>query len=390
MSNIISIHLLFLAASFFLLLFTLEDHGYEYYYFSIRGAAIVNIFILYVTFLYFFLCKILPINYKISTYIGLSSKYRLLTIINLTIALIILRIFMFYMSIGITGVAPPLLPFKISGILTYLASIVIPVAIFYVFIFSRHIKSAFVAIYIQIVMILCSCLAASRSLIFISGIILFLIQFRLKKFILAFILLYISIIGFHLSTEMRDLIYQYDYNGVYVEPSLFNFYDLYNKIYDFNFFNNLKSIINRFSGLDNLYNSVNYNVNIVENPYNYVSRLIYINYNISPPFGNHNIQWFGYEIPGGLYDGPTQLNASIVLFNHITIFLLYGFVISLNFFISSKLINCINADSLILKLIRIIFSFILMFSIGTIYYYAAIIILLIFINLNKFNIRFFK
>ncbi len=376
---IIIIHVFLLLASFILSFFIYENKTDEFYPIVVTGASIVNVFIIYVILLLKIFFKFIPFHLKKTVNIYLFYKFNIFFIIILALFLLFTRMIMFNMSIGITGVAPPLLPFKISGILTYLASVFIPFLILYTLIFSKYLKSRLLVLFIQFIIIASSCLAASRSLVFIFGLIFLILQLRYKRYIFSLVLIYLTILGYHLATEMRSIIYQYDATGVYIDPSSFKFYDLLPALNEFSFFDNIISLVNRFSGLENIYNSVLYDVSNVENPFNFISRLIYINFNISEPFGDHNIEWFGHDIPGGLYDGPTQFNASILLFGHPTAFLIYGFVLSFQLFIVSKFIQCIRGNSLIMIFINLICSFILMFSAGSFYFYAAILILLIII-----------
>ena len=386
-NHVIITHLILILSSFFLSLFLYENMDFNFYLFTITGAVIVNMFLIYVSFLYRILFKFFPINPHNSINLVIVYKYKLIFIIFLTLSLLGIRIIMFNMSIGITGIAPPSLPYKISGLLSYLASIFIPLGILYTFIYSKYLKSRSLAIFILLTIILCGCLSASRSLVFMFGCIFFMLQFKFKRYFFSFLIIYLTLLGFHLATEMRSLIYQYDSDGVYMDPSLFNYIDLYNSAYDFSFSSNLISLVNRFSGLENIYNSMLYNVNNVENPFNYVSRLIYINFNISDSFGNHNTEWFGRDIPGGLYDGPTELNSSIVLFNYLPAFLLYGAALSIQFFIVSKLIHRLKGSAIILSIINLICTFILMFSIGTFYFYATISFFILIIFFQKFFVK---
>lgn len=117
-----------------------------------------------------------------------------------------IAIFMYINKIGILGVEPEPLPFKIVGILFYLRGYILPVALFVVF--NKTSKSTFVIILTIIMAIIMGALSASRGITFIYmfpvlvGVLINKITFQRVALVIALIVL-----GYVVTTMFRDIIY---------------------------------------------------------------------------------------------------------------------------------------------------------------------------------------
>ena len=135
------------------------------------------------------------------------------------------------------------------------------------------------------------------------------------------------------------------------------------------------SPIERFGSMDNLIRSYNYDISTIENPINIVTRRISSNFNLYPVIGNHNLEWLGYEIRAGFYEGS-------IAFNEILQLRKYPF--ALFFYFLNQLIQLILLHLLISnvnfkKLTNLIYFFLVLLfilSLGSKYYYIMIFLLL--------------
>lgn len=92
-----------------------------------------------------------------------STKY-IIAIVLLVIALIPFNFWMFNMGIGITGAQPPRLPYRLSGIFTYLQNYIMPVLLGYFYIKTKR-NSFFLAIFLSVYALLLGMSTASRGLV---------------------------------------------------------------------------------------------------------------------------------------------------------------------------------------------------------------------------------
>ena len=124
----------------------------------------------------------------------------------LLICTAVIAIFMYVNKIGILGIEPERLPFKMVGILFYLRGYILPISLLVVY--NKTSKSKLIIILMIILAIIMGALSASRGITFIYmfpvlvGVLIEKISFQRVSFVIALIIL-----GYVITTMFRDVIY---------------------------------------------------------------------------------------------------------------------------------------------------------------------------------------
>lgn len=320
-----------------------------------------------------FLLRNNNVNYAYSIYY--PSLYLPSHLIYLSIIIYVLFSFILLeFKVGITGISPNINFFKLVGISIFLSKIIFPSFILFLISLKKKINY-FDILFFFILFSLVGILTASRANIFLLTIFLLLFHKNTNFFKILYIL-FLYLIFFYFITEIRSHFYIFNYEF----SSIFHLFEeikrgLIDRINNFTLHQFYISPIERFGSMDNLIRSYNYDISTIENPINIVTRRISSNFNLYPVIGNHNLEWLGYEIRAGFYEGS-------IAFNEILQLRKYPF--ALFFYFLNQLIQLILLHLLISnvnfkKLTNLIYFFLVLLfilSLGSKYYYIMIFLLL--------------
>jgi len=142
--------------------------------------------------------------------VGRKTSFINIGFICLVMLLVLpLNNWMFEMGVGLTGVKPPELPFRLSGLLTYFAKFFVPVLLAVLYIHTRR-KSFFLVSILGVYSVLIGVATASRSaalIVVMAPLIFAWIDRRLMLFFVAFVF---AVISFSATTNSRELIFFVD------------------------------------------------------------------------------------------------------------------------------------------------------------------------------------
>lgn len=136
------------------------------------------------------------------------NKYNI-TILGIVFFQIFINIFMFYHKVGIPGLVPESLPFKLSGFLYYYRFFIYPFLLIY-FIYKGNIKSRFIIFLIIIEMLEASFLSSSKAIVLLHSFPIYYILFREGKIRLIIMLFLIDLLLFPFVALVRNIYYQMD------------------------------------------------------------------------------------------------------------------------------------------------------------------------------------
>jgi hypothetical protein len=283
---------------------------------------------------------------KIHQRIQSKGIYSIILLI-IVITLIPLHVWMFSNSVGMVGVNPPSLPFKISGILHYFTKLFIPLIIGYLYYKSN--KNYFISFVLLLYGILLGLTTLSRSSFLMISVTMLIFSFIDNKKLKIIILSFGTIVGASVITVIRDTIYSLFGNEVVANTSggvsqvlinLFENTDI--QIFNGTFLlKNFQGIFGRIEGFGNLIMANYYDLTKVGKPIQFITLLIW--HGISPLNTDlHHIQWQGNTLPEGFYNGGAILSNSVIVGNfNLFLLILSSLVVVFMLYLMEKNINFI-------------------------------------------------
>lgn len=243
-----------------------------------------------------------------------------LLIILLIALLTPINLWSFSQGIGLTGVAPPALPYRLSGILFYLTKYITPALINY-FYFKTKRGWPLMSLVLAYACLLGLSSVSRGAVLFVMFPVLTLAWLDKRKimFGVAFIG---TIIGIEVATAARSYVYIVTANKSEADTSIsiykviFNvFTDPGSAFLDLDFLPKLVSgILGRIESFDNLVMAQYYDPNAVIGAWGFILRLIGLrgsDFDINA----HMIQWQGNVLPEGFYNGGALLSNAVIVGN---------------------------------------------------------------------------
>ena len=289
--------------------------------------------------------KIVPYSNRLNYYsiIGILKNKFFLILIH--IIFLSFYIFIYLNKLGIVGIEAERLPFKLSGIIYYLANYVIPSILLLIYFSSR--KSFIYILFTTTFCILFSLFTLSKgtaAIFFIPVMIFHLYRFEFTRSLLFLINLSIT---FTLVNFQRNNTY-FNLNGINQGSTSFNsIIETFKQfLFSDNSFiikimQNIQYTVMRFDNVSNFLIASSYNAENTIGASGFLLRLIYVPLvNIEPNI--HHLEWQGYLMPKGLFHiGGLVSNFLIVYNTGILNAILFAFLSAI--ILTSSEIICVNA-----------------------------------------------
>lgn len=269
----------------------------------------------------------------------------LLTILLIT-ALVPINLWMFESGIGIVGVEPPKLDYKMSGILTYGTRYIVPLLL--AFLYSQTRRGYVPMLILLMYSFFLGLTSVSRTAILLLMIPVFYLAWKDSRRLLMSIVFSGTIICTAIITLARDFVHII-INGKTVAKANYGFDEIVSKIIleldsrqaINEFFRTFIGIFERVDGFGNLVRSQSYNPNEVIGPLGFVLRMIAKD--LAPlDIDLHHMQWQGYLLPQGFVNGGSLLSNEVILGNAGPWWIVFSaFVVAITLIICEKSIKSI-------------------------------------------------
>jgi len=259
-------------------------------------------------------------SYSIRAFLKPSMHPVIYSILMLiTIAIVIpLNLWMFEKGIGLTGIEPPRLPYRLSGILTYFAKYVIPLTLGFFYYKTRH--GFFLSIFLLAYGLILGFCTTSKGVLLLTMFPVLIIAFSEKKYRLLAIVGLGTLVAYAFISQVRDFVFTVTDNksAAITNRSIIDlFFAIANggKIKDLSFVLSMAAgILNRIEGFENLVMAHYYDPNAVSGAFGFIIRLIWgplapINADL------HHIQWLGHVLPLGFFNGGALLSTIVIISN---------------------------------------------------------------------------
>ena len=249
-----------------------------------------------------------------------NPKRFTLYIIVLIAVLTQINLWSYSQGVGLTGVEPPNLPYRLSGILFYLIKYISPLILAYLFFKS---KRGWILMLLLMaygwVLGLCSVSKGGVMIVMLPVIALAWIDKRK-------IMLTVAIIGTMIGVSLADNARVYVHivtagkSGFDSSNNIFTlivkvFTDPDTKLWDLEFFPLLfNGILSRIEGFSNLVMAQYYDPDAVIGAWGFVLRMIWQDL-AKFDMDLHSIQWQGYVLPEGFYNGGALLSNAVIIGN---------------------------------------------------------------------------
>ena len=248
-----------------------------------------------------------------------SGLYLFLLILVIA-ALAPLNLWMFSQGISIVGVAPPQLPYRLSGILHYFTKYIAPLALAY-FYFRTKRGWLPMLLLLSYAWVLGLSSISRSSLIFVMLPVLYLAWLDRRQLMLAVASLG-ALIGFAFVSTSRDFVYtvsagisggNFDAGIGAIFFSIITDHEI--KIFEiYSIFRTIVNVFGRIDGFDNLVMSQYYNLYEVIEPLGMVLGMLW--QGLAPiDLDLHHIQWQGNVLIEGFFNGGGLLSNAVILGN---------------------------------------------------------------------------
>jgi hypothetical protein len=249
-----------------------------------------------------------------------SSILITVTIIVLISGLVSLNLWTYSQGIGITGVEPPRLPYRLSGILFYFTKYLTPALLAYLYFRTKR-GWTFALIFLCYAWIL-GLSAASKGAVLIVMAPVIALAWIDKRYIMLLFCGVGTLYGVTVASGVRAYVHFVE-NGITGADTSFNLFQLIDKVL-FNLNGNvwfLDFILLMFTGIaarveafENLVLAQYYDPNAVIGAGGFALRMIWAGW-VSFPMDAHHIEWTGSILPVGFYSGGSILSNTIIMSN---------------------------------------------------------------------------
>ena len=234
-----------------------------------------------------------------------------------------LKLWMFSNAIALTGVEPPRLPFRLSGILFYLTLFIMPILLIYLYWkVGRSGRTFFLMMVLVCFALLNGLTSVSKGavLVIIAPAIFF--AWYDRRHLQLVVAVLAALIGVSMAAASRSFVYVVSDNKSSADVSMSIISLASDVINDPNremfksdfFIQVFLGIVDRVEGFSNLVMSSNYDINAVMQPYGFLLNIIWPGF-MALNGDAHHMQWQGYVLPEGFYNGGALLSNVVILGN---------------------------------------------------------------------------
>lgn len=248
-----------------------------------------------------------------------TMKFSLL-IFLLIPPLIILNLWMYSNGVGITGVAPPRLPYKMSGILFYFTKFLVPVLLGYLYFKSKR-RFLLMITYLIYAWIFGLCATSKGAVLIIMTPVIALAWIDKRYFVFLTAALG-TVVGVFLASGARYYVHYVDQNvtGADTTYSLFFLinsivFDPTSRLWDLDFLPwMIAGIAGRVEYFGSLVQAQYYDPDAVVGAVGFLLRMIWTGL-VEIDVDAHHIEWQGYILPKGFFNGGSILSNAIIVSN---------------------------------------------------------------------------
>lgn len=236
-----------------------------------------------------------------------SRQAYILTVIGIAaviLTMIPINVLMFKMGIGLTGITPPQLPFRLSGVLTYLGNYIAPSLLTIIYILSPR-RSYFAVCLLGLYSIFLGLTTVSRAaavLVMAAPLAFSIVDKRIVLLVLSFISISLSTL---VATSARNFVYIVEAGVVGADLSLGTLSALANAINYIDlerFLLILPRIISRLSSFQDLFMSSQFDANVIGG--GWIIFLNHIDWRMVEISSNAmHLEMLGQTVPKGFYMG---------------------------------------------------------------------------------------
>jgi hypothetical protein len=223
------------------------------------------------------------------------------------------KLWMFDMRIGLVGLPPPELPYRLSGILFYLFNYLVPIALGYLYIKTKR-NSLLLALTIAVYAMLIGALSVSKSVILIpiSAIVAF--AWLDRRWVIFSFAIILSGIGVLVATGARTILYT---NGLGSFTELGGYGLLSRVFFELSWSSNMLFVYvdigNRLSGFQDMFLSSQFNADAVGGAWNIFFHIITFGQYVHIDHDAIHIEYLGHSVSYGFYGVAATFNAWMMM-----------------------------------------------------------------------------
>lgn len=238
------------------------------------------------------------------------------------------RFWMFDMGIGIVGTPPPRLPYRLSGVLTYLFGLIVPLAIGYLYIKTKR-TSLLLALLISVYAVVIGLTAASKGVVLLTTAPIIAFAWLDKKWgILAFAAVFAGF-GVTMASLSREIVHISDGLTTASFTELGTLGTLAETLARLEWSPEMLlvfvGIAGRVEGFQNLFLASQFNADAVGGAFAIFMHAINANWAILDHDALH-LEFLGYTIPVGFYNAGASLNSWMLMAANQNLLMLFPFV----------------------------------------------------------------
>jgi len=259
--------------------------------------------------------------------------------------LIPLSLWSYSQGIGMVGIEPPRMPYRLSGIIFYFTKFLTPIILGYLYLKSRRGWGLIFAFMIY-ALVLGVCSVSKGSVLFIMAPVVALAWVG-RTYIKLIVSGLGSVVGVYIASTAREIVYVIGSNGVTANSNA-SFFDLIyyvltkpdSRLWDNDFIPVLVAgIASRIEGFSNLIHAQYYDPDKVLEPFGFMLRMIWsglANIDVDA----HHMQWLGWTLPKEFYSGGSILSNAVLIGNAGLIWVVVSaFISALILLVSEKIVN---------------------------------------------------
>lgn len=267
-------------------------------------------------------------QFKISSKVPVRKFSLIPIILFLVIISLSVKLWMFDMKIGIVGVEPPLLPFRLSGILFYTFNYFVPLTIAYIYIKTQR-KSLALALLIGVYATIMGLASSSKGVVLLCTSAVTAFAWLDRKYIIFMASALITGLGVSIAAASRVIVHISDGQTTGAMAELGVFGTLFETIWLMDWDQVISvflEITNRVEGFQGLFLASQFNAEVVGGAWN----LLIKSMNHKWIDLDHDImhqEYLGYTIPLGFYNIAASVNAWMLMASNKNVFMILPFAL---------------------------------------------------------------
>lgn len=351
----------------------------------------IYVFIFFYSTLYFtiFFKRIIPTNFVYVDRLNLLnnksySKFSSILLVLFILLLSFINYWMFNNGIGLTGIEPPRLPYKLSGFLYFFSRFFAPFIILYFY--SKSSRSYTITFIILTYALLAGISTVSRTTLTMYWLPVLFFSIVDKKYFLLFFSIFLFFTIFPLIENARNYVYQIN-DGVVGMNMNNNLFSIAEEVFKTKDIISLKEamfgFVGRLGGTQDVVLADQYNNVKFANSYYEFLRVFFLSTKIDILKVQEEL--YGFSPPQGFSPGDGAITASVLIISNKNLFILIfvsffiSILIHINEILIFKISKILNYNELTV-LLALLFNMIFVPRLNMLWLYGFLIILL-FINL---------